>query len=73
MKHSPRSYIPTESMEARVSKWLRITMYLIAGTIGLGGAMLDYSKPVTMLVVLATMLAIESVNYLVHRNERNDA
>ena len=48
-------------------------MYLMAGAIGLGGAMLDYSKPVTMLVVLATTLAIERVNYLVNRNERKDA
>ena len=40
-------------------------MYTTAGAIGLAGALLGYSKPVTMLVVFAVMAVIEGVNYLV--------
>ena len=54
-------------------KWLRITMYVAAGAMGVGGAMLGYSKPVTMLVILAVMVAIEGGNYLFQRKERQDA
>jgi len=47
-----------------MAKWLRITTYIIAGAMGAGGAMLGYSKPATMLAIIAVMLAIEGINYL---------
>ena len=51
-------------------KWLRMTMYAVAGAIGLGGALLGFNKPVTMLFALAVMFAVEGVNCLTRRGER---
>jgi len=54
-------------------KWLRIAMYSVAGAIGLGGALLGYSKALTMLAGIAAMLGIEAANYLMHRRDNQDA
>ena len=53
-------------------KWLRITSYAIAGAVGVAGAMLGYSKPVTLLAVLAATLPIEAINFLAQRRNRDD-
>ena len=54
-------------------KWLRITTYVTAGAMGLGGAALGYGKPVTMLAILAVTVAIEGVNYVVQRRKSQDS
>ena len=54
-------------------KWLRITSYVVAGAVGVAGAMLGYSKSVTLLAVLAATLPIEAINYLAQRRHRGDA
>jgi hypothetical protein len=54
-------------MEVPVALWLRITVYGIAAAMGVGGAMLGYSKPVTMLAILAVALGIEGINYAVKK------
>ena len=50
-------------------KWHRITMYVTAGAMGLGGAVLGYGKPLTMLAILAVTVAVEGVNYLIQRRK----
>ena len=54
-------------------KWLRISSYVVAGAVGIGGAMLGYSKSVTLLAVLAATLPIEAINYLAQRRNSSDA
>jgi hypothetical protein len=61
------------ALETRVPKWLRITMYTIAAGVGLAGALLNYSKPVTMGVAIVIMLAIEGFNYVAKRRDSRDA
>ena len=56
-----------------MAKWLRVTTYVIAGSMGIGGAMLGYSKPATMLAMLAVTLFIESINYLANRRKGDNA
>jgi hypothetical protein len=48
-------------------------MYTAAGAMGIGGAALGYSKPVTMLAFLAVMIAVEGVNYFVQHRKGEDA
>lgn len=45
----------------QMPKWLRITSYVIAGAVGIAGAMLGYSKNLTLLAVLAVTLPIEGL------------
>jgi hypothetical protein len=47
--------------------------YVAAGAVGVAGAMLGYSKPVTLLAVLAATLPIEAINYLMQRRHRDEA
>ena len=56
-----------------MAKWLRIVTYLIAGGGGLVGAMLGYSKPATMAVILAVVISIEGFNYLARRRKGDSA
>jgi hypothetical protein len=44
-------------------------MYVVAGAIGAAGAFLGYSKPVSMFAAVVVALAIEGVNYVVHRSK----
>jgi len=54
----------------QMPKWLRITSYVIAGAVGIAGAMLGYSKDLTLLAVLAVTLPIEGANYLAQRRNK---
>jgi len=54
-------------------KWLRITSYAIAGALGTAGALLGYSKPLTLLAVMAVTLPIEGANYFAQRRKNPDA
>jgi hypothetical protein len=56
-------------LEMKVPKWLRVTLYVLAGVMGVGGAALGFSKGATMLAILAVALAIEGANYLAQRGK----
>jgi hypothetical protein len=52
---------------ADVPKWLRILIYTLAAGMGAGGAALGFSKPVTMLAILAVVFLIEGTNYVLNK------
>jgi multisubunit Na+/H+ antiporter MnhC subunit len=49
-----------------------VILYGIAAVMGVGGAMLGYSKDLTMLAILAVALVVEGINLLIRRSGPSD-